>query len=76
MTRVRHERLAEAVQIIRELLFAGDYVNLSGRHFEVERPGCFDLPETPVPVGIAVSGTGSLALAGQHADCMIATEPD
>jgi G6PDH family F420-dependent oxidoreductase len=75
VTRVRHERLAEAVQIIREL-FAGDYVNFSGRHFEVERARLFDLPETPVPVGIAVSGPDSLALAGQHGDCMIATEPD
>ncbi|MGH3404570.1 MAG: TIGR03557 family F420-dependent LLM class oxidoreductase [Streptosporangiaceae bacterium] len=75
LVRVRHERLAEAVQIIREL-FARDYVNFSGRHFEVARARLFDLPEIPVPVGIAVSGPDSVSLAGQHADCMIATEPD
>ena len=34
--RVRHERLSEAIRIIRHL-FTGEYVNFSGRHFEVER---------------------------------------
>ena len=57
-------------------LFAGDYVNFSGQHFAVERAKLFDLPETPVPIGIAVSGAHSLAIAGRHADCMIATEPE
>jgi G6PDH family F420-dependent oxidoreductase len=75
LARVRHERLAEAVTIIRELM-GGDYVNFSGRHFQVERARLFDLPESPVPIGIAVSGPESVALAGEHADCMIATEPE
>jgi G6PDH family F420-dependent oxidoreductase len=73
--RVRHERLGEAVQIIRAL-FSGDYVNFNGCHFEVERAKLYDLPDTPVPIGIAVSGASSVQLAAQHADCMIATEPD
>ncbi len=73
--RIRHERLGEAAQIIRAL-FGGDYVNFSGRHFEVERAKLFDLPDTPVPIGIAVSGADSISLAADHADCMIATEPD
>jgi alkanesulfonate monooxygenase SsuD/methylene tetrahydromethanopterin reductase-like flavin-dependent oxidoreductase (luciferase family) len=62
LARVRHERLAEAVTIIRELM-GGDYVNFSGRHFQVERAKLFDLPETPVPIGIALSGPESVALA-------------
>ena len=73
--RVRHERLDEAAQIIREL-FGGDYVSFRGRHFQVERARLFDLPDRPVPIGIAVSGPESLALAGRLADCMIATEPE
>jgi G6PDH family F420-dependent oxidoreductase len=73
--RVRHERLDEAAQIIREL-FGGDYVSFSGRHFQVERARLFDLPDRPVPIGVAVSGPESVALAARRADCMIATEPD
>jgi G6PDH family F420-dependent oxidoreductase len=75
VTRLRHERLDEAAQIISEL-FSGDYVSFSGRHFQIERARLFDLPEAPVPIGIAVSGSDSVALAGRRADCMIATEPD
>jgi G6PDH family F420-dependent oxidoreductase len=75
MPRVRHERLDEAVQIIRAL-FSGDYVNFNGRHFTVERAKLYDLPGTPPQIGIAVSGESSLRIAASHADCMIATQPD
>ena len=73
--RVRHERLGEAAQIIRAL-FTGEYVSFSGSHFQVERARLYDLPDTPVPIGIAASGPDSVQLAADHADCMIATEPD
>jgi G6PDH family F420-dependent oxidoreductase len=75
VARVRHERLAEATQIIRALM-SGDYVNFTGQHFRVERARLFDVPDQPVPIGIAVSGPDSVRLAGQQGDCMIATEPD
>lgn len=74
MAHVRHERLDEAVQIIRAL-FTGDYVSFRGRHFRVERARLYDLPGTPPPIGLAVSGPESVQLAAEHADCMIATEP-
>lgn len=71
----RHEMLEEAVEII-GALFAGDgTVNYRGRHFQVESAVLYDLPDEPVPIGIAVSGADSCALAGAHADLMIATEP-
>jgi alkanesulfonate monooxygenase SsuD/methylene tetrahydromethanopterin reductase-like flavin-dependent oxidoreductase (luciferase family) len=35
----------------------------------------WDLPDQPVPIGIAVSGPDSCRLAGQKADIMIAVEP-
>ena len=60
--RIRHERLREAAQIIRAL-FPGEYVSFSGCHFEVERATLYDLPDTPVQIGIAVSGPDSVHLA-------------
>lgn len=73
--RVRQERLGEAVQIIRAL-FSGEYVNFRGEYFRVERAKLYDLPDPPPPIGIAVSGPDSIALAAQHADCMITVAPD
>jgi G6PDH family F420-dependent oxidoreductase len=70
----RHEMLAEAVEVIRPLL-AGEHVNHRGKHFDVESAVLWDPPSTPVPIGIAVSGSQSCSLAGRKADLVIATEP-
>lgn len=72
---VRQEMLAEAVEIIRAL-FDGGYVNHRGTHFDVESAKLWDLPESPPPIGVAVSGRQSCELAGRLADLMIAVEPD
>jgi G6PDH family F420-dependent oxidoreductase len=74
---VRHEMLSEAVEVIGALFDARDgaRVNYRGRHFEVEQAQLWDLPTERVPVGIAVSGESSCALAGAKADVMIAVEP-
>jgi G6PDH family F420-dependent oxidoreductase len=72
---VRQEMLAEAVEIIRGL-FSGDYVNRRGEHFQVESARLWDVPDSPVPIGVAVSGEQSCALAGRLADLVIAVEPD
>ena len=71
---VRHERLEEAVGIIRDL-FGGKHVTRHGTHFDVESAKLWDLPDEPPPIGIAVSGEQSCELAGHHADLVIATEP-
>jgi G6PDH family F420-dependent oxidoreductase len=71
---VRHEKLAEAVEIIREL-FDGDMVDRRGEHYEVRSAKLWDLPERPVPIGIACSGGQSALLAGRLGDLAIATEP-
>jgi G6PDH family F420-dependent oxidoreductase len=71
---VRHERLAEAAEIIRSL-FSGDYITYQGQHFRVDRAKIYDLPDSPPPIGIAVSGPASVSVAAEHGDCMIATEP-
>jgi G6PDH family F420-dependent oxidoreductase len=73
--RGRADRLVEAVKIIRAL-FGGGYVNHRGTHFDVESAKLWDLPDTPPPIGIAVSGQQSCEIAGRLADVMIAVEPD
>jgi G6PDH family F420-dependent oxidoreductase len=71
---IRIERLAEAVEIIQSL-FEGGYVNHHGKHFNVDSAKLWDLPDTPPPIGIAVSGRQSCEVAGRYADLMIAVEP-
>ena len=70
---VRHEMLEEAIEIIRAL-WSGDMVTYRGEYFDVESARIWDLPDTPPPIGIAVSGSESCALAGRLADLMIAVE--
>jgi G6PDH family F420-dependent oxidoreductase len=72
---VRHEMLVEATEIIGRLLDGDQRVNYRGDHFDVEQARLWDLPDRRLPIGIAVSGRESCALAGKHADMMIATEP-
>ncbi len=72
---IRHEMLREAVDIIREL-WGGGFVNYRGEHFDVESAKLYDLPDSPIPLGLAVSGKQSCALAGSMADIGIAVEPE
>ncbi len=71
---IRQERLVEALQIIRAL-FDGGYVNQDGKHFSVNSAKLWDLPDTRVPIGIAVSGKQSCELFGPLGEAMIAIEP-
>jgi G6PDH family F420-dependent oxidoreductase len=72
---VRHEMLAEAIEIIRAL-FGGGYVNFVGTHYRVDSAKLWDVGDPPPRIGVAVSGTRSCGLAGRKADVMIAVEPD
>ena len=71
----RQEMLAEAVTIIRSL-FDGGYVNFGGEYYDVDAAKLWDLPERPVPLGIAVSGQQSCEQFAPMADVMIAVEPE
>ena len=74
---VRHEMLAEAVDVIAELFDnENGTVNYRGEHFDIESAKLWDLPDERVPIGIAVSGPDSCELAGRNADMMIAVEPN
>jgi G6PDH family F420-dependent oxidoreductase len=70
----RHEMLSEAIDVI-TALFGGGNVNHRGKHFQVDSARLWDLPDERVPIGLAVSGHESCAMAGHKADVMIATEP-
>ncbi len=72
---VRHEMLAEAVQIIKELLRGDGYTTFHGEYYDVDGGRIWDLPEGGVPIGLAVSGEKSVELAAEYADVLIATEP-
>ena len=72
---VRHEMLAEAIEIIR-LLWDGGYADHRGRYFTVEDARVFDLPTRPVPIAVAASGPESADLAARRGDGLIATEPN
>ncbi|GAB3561317.1 LLM class F420-dependent oxidoreductase [Spelaeicoccus albus] len=71
---VRHDKLEEAVQIIRRL-FSGELIDYSGRYFRADSARLWDVPDTPVEIGIAVSGARSIERFAPLADHLIATEP-
>lgn len=71
----RHERLREAVEIIRKL-WTGEYVSYRGKHYDVDSAKIWDLPDVLPDIGIAVSGKASCTLAGELADVMVAVEPE
>ncbi|MEV4496012.1 TIGR03557 family F420-dependent LLM class oxidoreductase [Micromonospora arborensis] len=73
--RGRHERLREALEIIR-LLWQGGYQSYEGRHLQLEDARVFDLPDTPPVIAVAASGEASARLAAELGDGLFATEPE
>jgi G6PDH family F420-dependent oxidoreductase len=70
----RHRMLDEAVRIIREL-FGGGYVTFQGEFYDVDSAKLYDLPDSPVPIGIAASGGASARLAAEYGDILVINEP-
>ena len=70
----RHRMLREAVQIIRELL-TGEFVTYQGEFYDIDSAKLYDLPDGPVPIGIAASGGSSARLAAEYADALVINEP-
>ncbi|GAA1403673.1 TIGR03557 family F420-dependent LLM class oxidoreductase [Oerskovia paurometabola] len=70
----RHGLLVEAVDIISEL-FTGELLSYRGEYFQVDSARLWDLPDSPVEIGIAVSGAQSVASFATLADHLVATEP-
>ncbi|MFJ8690686.1 TIGR03557 family F420-dependent LLM class oxidoreductase [Micromonospora wenchangensis] len=72
--RGRHERLREALEIIR-LLWRGGYRSYEGRYLQLEDARVFDLPDEPPVIAVAASGPVSAAIAAEYGDGLFATEP-
>ncbi|MER5456236.1 TIGR03557 family F420-dependent LLM class oxidoreductase [Micromonospora sp. NPDC002389] len=72
--RGRHERLREALDIIR-LLWSGGYHSYEGKHLHLEDARVFDLPDRPPVIAVAASGGASVAIAAELGDGLFATEP-
>jgi G6PDH family F420-dependent oxidoreductase len=71
----RQEMLREAIGIIRAL-HTGELVDHVGPHFRVDSARIWDLPETPVEIGVAVAGDRGIEEIAPMADHLAAVEPD
>ncbi|MDD4868335.1 MAG: TIGR03557 family F420-dependent LLM class oxidoreductase, partial [Mycobacterium sp.] len=71
----RQDMLRDAIEIIRDL-FGGDLVTRRGEHFQVDSARLWDLPEVPVEIGVAMSGTKGVDKLATLADHLIAVQPD
>jgi G6PDH family F420-dependent oxidoreductase len=69
----RHERFAEAIDIIQGLL-KGELANYRGKHLKLDTARLFDLPTRKPPVIIAAGGPQAACLAAEQGDGLIATE--
>ncbi|SCE96735.1 TIGR03557 family F420-dependent LLM class oxidoreductase [Micromonospora mirobrigensis] len=73
--RGRHERLREALEIIR-LLWQGGYRSYEGKHLQLEDARVFDLPDTLPVIAVAASGKASATMAAELGDGLFVTEPE
>jgi len=73
--KVRHERLREALEIIR-LLWRGGYQSYEGKYLQLEDARVFDLPDDLPVIVVAGSGPVSTRPAAELGDGLFATEPD
>jgi G6PDH family F420-dependent oxidoreductase len=70
----RQARLAEAIEVIREL-WEGKLTSHRGEHYRVENARIYSLPEELPPLLVAVAGERSVELAAEHGDGIIGTSP-
>jgi G6PDH family F420-dependent oxidoreductase len=71
---VRHEMLAEAIEIMRRL-WQGGFQAYQGEHFELSDACLYTLPERPIRVHVAAGGPEAARLAAELGDGLIASEP-
>ena len=70
----RHERLAEAIDIIQGLL-SGELSNYRGTYFHLDQARLYDRPDRKPPVVIAAGGPEAARLAARKGEGLVATEP-
>jgi len=72
---VRSRMLTEAVELIRRL-WRGEVTSFEGEFYTVENARIYTLPEQPVPIHVAASGSRSVKVAAEIGDGLISTSPD
>jgi G6PDH family F420-dependent oxidoreductase len=72
---VRHEMLAESIEIMRRL-FAGGEHHFRGDHLNLEAARLYSMPETPPSLAVAAGGPAAARLAGEAGDALITVAPD
>jgi G6PDH family F420-dependent oxidoreductase len=70
----RRSMLDEAVRLMHEL-WQGELTSFEGEHYCVENARIYTLPEEPISVLVAASGTKAAELAGRIGDGLISTAP-
>jgi TAT-translocated FGD2 family F420-dependent dehydrogenase len=65
--RERHDRLIEAITLIRQL-WSGQRISFQGKYFQTAELKLYDPPPAPPPIYVAASGPKSAQLAGQYGD--------
>jgi TAT-translocated FGD2 family F420-dependent dehydrogenase len=73
--RERHDRLIEAIELIRQL-FSGERISFQGRYFQTDQLKLYDLPGSPPPIFVAAGGPKSAELAGRYGDGWITQSGD
>ena len=67
---VRREMLAEAVVVLREL-WSGELTTFDGTYYTVDTARLYTLPNEPIPVYVAATGTEAASLAAEIGDGLI-----
>jgi G6PDH family F420-dependent oxidoreductase len=70
----RLKMMEEAVEVMR-LLWKGGARNRRGEHFVVQNAQVYDLPEEPVEIMVAASGSSAVEVAGRIGDGIISLAP-
>jgi TAT-translocated FGD2 family F420-dependent dehydrogenase len=73
--RERHDRLIEAIQLIRQL-WSGQRISFQGHYFQTNQVKLYDPPPSPPPIFVAAGGPKSAQLAGRYGDGWISEASD
>jgi coenzyme F420-dependent glucose-6-phosphate dehydrogenase len=71
---VRARMLEESLDVMREL-WQGDVTSFDGEFYTVENARLYTLPDEPIPIMVAASGSRAAELAGRIGDGLISTAP-
>lgn len=71
----RHERLKEAVSIIR-MLWSGEVVNFQGRFYQVDSARLYSLPKHVPPIIVSAYGQNAAKISAEVGDGLVTVAPN